>query len=106
MSNSYTMEYGYKSLIYPARMFATPEDVSNFDRDAAISAMVDSVLFTRHRITDLACGTVQEEDADNCRVLIAAMRWILNAADAAGRAKFMAAMREREAAKAALSAAE
>jgi hypothetical protein len=105
MSNNYSMEYGYPSLIYPARMFKTREDAQNHDRDAALNVMFDSALLARSRATDLACGTVREDDEENCRTVIAALRWIVNAAEDVESAKRIAKWHAQNA-KATIIAAE
>jgi len=89
MSNSYTMEYGYQSLIYPARMFKTREDAESFDVIQSLSTLT-GFRISRDRLEALACGTIPEADEDDSRVLLAAMRWIVNAADDAERTKRIA----------------
>ena len=104
MSNSYSMEYGYASLIYPARMFKTREDAQRFDAVESRSALLGA-SFTRARIEAIANGTVPDEDGENCRVIFAALRWTVNAAEDAESEKRIAEWYARNA-KATIIAAE
>ena len=47
MTNTYTMQYGYASIIYPARMFRTREDAQSFDDVESRSALIHSGSFNR-----------------------------------------------------------
>ena len=80
MSNSYSMEYGYKSLIYPARMFKTREDAQAFDDVESRSALT-SQFFNHKSLEMITRGIYPEEAEEPARVVLAAMRWIVNAAD-------------------------
>jgi hypothetical protein len=95
MSNNYSMEYGYQSLIYPARMFKTREDAEAFD-GVESRTVLTGPIFTRALIEDIAKGDIFEGNKDNARVVLAALRWTLNAADDAARDKRMAEWREKE----------
>jgi hypothetical protein len=77
------MEYGYPSLIYPERMFKTREDVQQFDSLEARSG----VYITKERIESIVFGKINEGDEENCRVVLASLRWIVNAADDAESAR-------------------
>ena len=89
MSNSYSMEYGYASLIYPARMFKTREDATAFDA-AESRKVLTSTLFTPDRIKRITLALELNNDDENCRVVLAALRWTVNAADDAERTKRIA----------------
>ena len=89
MSNSYSMEYGYKSLIYPARMFKTREDAQTFDGVESLTAICGRAIDLGF-LEGVAKGTLPEYAQENGRVILAAMRWIVNAADDAGQAKRLA----------------
>jgi hypothetical protein len=86
MGNNYSMEYGYPSLIYPARMFKTREDARQFDSAEAMATLTGFYI-TKERIRAIASGTIDESDEENCRLVLAALRWIVNAADDAESAR-------------------
>jgi hypothetical protein len=105
MSNNYSMEYGYPSLIYPARMFKTREDAEAFDATESRNALCGSI-FTKYLVECIASGQVIDADQENVRVVLAAMRWVANAADDAERENRMAEWRKQEEASAVQQAAE
>ena len=88
MTNTYTMQYGYASIIYPARMFRTREDAQSFDDVESRSALILSPSFKMLEM--IARGNVPEDAEETARVILAAMRWIVNAADDAAQTKWMA----------------
>ena len=105
MSNSYSMEYGYKSLIYPARMFKTREDAQAFDDVESRSALT-SQTFNRRLLEMIANGNPPEDAEETARVVLAAMRWIVNAADEAENAKRIAEWKSEQAKELAQQASE
>ena len=105
MRNSYTMQYGYQSLIYPARMFKTREDAAAFDAAESTGILLGAFL-TRPRLEAIASGTVAEGDKDNCSAILAALRWTVNAADGAEDEKRSAKWRQQRESDAAKIAAE
>jgi hypothetical protein len=90
MTNTYTMQYGYASIIYPARMFRTREDAQSFDDAESRSALIFSPSLNRQMLEMIARGNVPEDVEETARVILAAMRWIVNAADDAAQTKRMA----------------
>jgi len=105
MSNNYSMEYGYQSLIYPARMFKTREDAAAFDA-AESRDVLTGPLFNRRLIVAIAEGTIDETGEENARVVLAALRWTVHAADDAEREKRMTEWRKEKEAVAVQQAAE
>jgi hypothetical protein len=93
MSNSYSMEYGYQSLIYPARMFKTREDAKSFDSVQSSEVLIGP-SFTRYMVECISNGTVTELDQENARVVLAALRWVVNAVEDAESEKRMEAWRK------------
>ena len=89
MTNTYTMQYGYASIIYPARMFRTREDAQAFDDVESRSALTSRYL-NRQILEMIARGNVPEDAEETARVILAAMRWIVNAADDAAQTKRLA----------------
>jgi hypothetical protein len=89
MSNNYSMEYGYQSLIYPSRMFKTLEDAEAFDAVESRS-IITGVLFTPDRIKRITLALELTGDEEDYRVVLAALRWTVNASDAAERDKRIA----------------
>jgi CMP-2-keto-3-deoxyoctulosonic acid synthetase len=89
MTNTYTMKYGYASIIYPARMFSTREDAQSFDDVESRSALL-SPYFNRQILEMIARGNVPEDAEETARTILAAMRWIVNAADDAAQTKRIA----------------
>ncbi len=87
------MDYGYASLIYPARMFKTREDATAFDA-AESRNVLTGTLFTPDRIKRITLAWELNNDDENCRVVLAALRWTVNAADDCENEKRMAKWRE------------
>ena len=72
MGNSYTTHYGYASILEPGRIFAEKSDAVSHDLERAI-------LLARTVSGDAIRAVA--DGAENETQLLAALRWIVNAAD-------------------------